>query len=507
MSYNSVLYLLLFLPCTLLFYQMTPQKWRWVTLLTASYLLFWSFSGKLLIYLIGMTLLTYTAGIALHKVSGKLRKTVMLICVILLVAGLAYLKYYNFFVSNFNLISEETGSIVRLQLHKLVAPIGISFYTLQAIGYIIDVYWKNITVERHFGRLALFLGFFPQLMEGPIARYSDVAEELQRNEDIKGENVAYGAVRIFWGLFKKMVIADRLAIPVNAIFDSYQDYSGVVIALAAIGYTIQLYMEFSGCMDIVIGSGRMFGVRLPENFRQPFASKNASEFWRRWHITLGVWFKTYIFFPASTSHVVKKWSKYSRKKYGKYVSNIGTLAMTLFPVWLCNGIWHGAAWNYIFYGMYYFVLILAGEAVAPIKKQVVNRLNIDESRRYWQTLQIGKTWLIIFTGELFFRANGLSAGFSMISSMITGFTISGLSEDLGAIPFVDAADILIVIIGCIIVAIVGSIREKRGAVVASIDNLKLPVRWCIYYALIFSVVIFGAYGAGYQKIDLIYAGF
>ena len=175
-------------------------------------------------------------------------------------------------------------------------PIGISFYTLQAIGYMTDVYWGTIQAETEIWRTALFLGFFPQIMEGPIARYSDVADTLYTGKPLEYRNVVDGYVRIFWGLFKKMVIADRMALMVNQVFDHYADYHGAVILAAAIGYVIQLYMEFSGCMDIIIGSGKLFGICLPENFRQPFCAKNPSEFWRRWHITLGAWFKAYIFF-------------------------------------------------------------------------------------------------------------------------------------------------------------------------------------------------------------------
>ena len=230
---------------------------------------------------------------------------------------------------------------------KLLMPIGISFYTLQAIGYMTDVYWGTIQAETEIWRTALFLGFFPQIMEGPIARYSDVADTLYTGKPLEYRNVVDGYVRIFWGLFKKMVIADRMALMVNQVFDHYADYHGAVILAAAIGYVIQLYMEFSGCMDIIIGSGKLFGICLPENFRQPFCAKNPSEFWRRWHITLGAWFKAYIFYPVSVSGLVKKWNQYGRKHCGKHITRLVTSAIALFPVWVANGVWHGAQWNYI----------------------------------------------------------------------------------------------------------------------------------------------------------------
>ena len=235
-------------------------------------------------------------------------------------------------------------------MKTLLLPIGISFYTLQAIGYMADVYWEKIPAQRHLGKLALFLGFFPQIMEGPISMYEQTGEDLWKGEDLRGENLSAGWSRILWGLFKKMIVADRLYVLVKAVFEHYQDYSGSIVVFAAIAYTLQLYMEFSGCMDIVIGSGRLFGVRLPENFCRPFASKNAAEFWRRWHITLGAWLKTYVFYPVSVSRMVKKWNRFGKKHLGKYLTRLGATAMCLFPVWLCNGLWHGPSWHYIFYG-------------------------------------------------------------------------------------------------------------------------------------------------------------
>ena len=243
---------------------------------------------------------------------------------------------------------------------------------------------------------------------------------------VKASNLSDGCVRIFWGLFKKMIIADRLYVPVQVIFESYTDYSGVSVAVAAIAYTVQLYMEFSGCMDIVIGSAKLFGITLPENFKQPFASKNAAEFWRRWHITLGVWFKTYVFYPVSLSSVVKKWNRFGRKHLNKYITKIGVSALALFPVWFFNGLWHGRRWSYIFYGMYYFIILLGSIIVEPLRNKVLKACHINENVFWFKSLRIIKTWIIIFTGELFFRANGLRAGIHMFLSIFKNFEIRDL---------------------------------------------------------------------------------
>ena len=388
MSYHNPVYLFLFLPAVLLAYQLTPRKRRWILLLFAGYFFFWTISGKLVLYLIGTTFFTHYIGLWLDllktscKEKGekekklekgrekavrtqyrKKERLVLALGVCTLLGALACLKYYNFFAQNANLILEHAGQRGIFQVKTLLLPVGISFYTLQAISYMADVYWEKIRPQRHLGKLALFLGFFPQIMEGPISMYGQTGEALWKGEDLRGENLSAGCARILWGLFKKMIIADRLYVLVTAVFEHYQDYNGSIVAFAAIAYTLQLYMEFSGCMDIVIGSGRLFGVTLPENFCRPFASENAAQFWRRWHITLGTWLKTYVFYPLSVSRMVKKWNRFGKKHLGKYFTRLGATALCLFPVWLCNGLWHGASWNYIFYGMYYFVILLAGSAL------------------------------------------------------------------------------------------------------------------------------------------------
>ena len=528
MGYHSIIYIFLFLPVCLFVYQLAPEKWRGRVLLGFSWIFFYLLSGKLLVYLLGTTLLTHCIGIWLtliqmqeaKAVEGLERKQkkavkveyqkkgrrVLVLGILILLGILGYLKYFDFFTVN---LSHLFGHPVLegWRPEKLLMPIGISFYTLQAIGYMTDVYWGTIQAETEIWRTALFLGFFPQIMEGPIARYSDVADTLYTGKPLEYRNVVDGYVRIFWGLFKKMVIADRMALMVNQVFDHYADYHGAVILAAAIGYVIQLYMEFSGCMDIIIGSGKLFGICLPENFRQPFCAKNPSEFWRRWHITLGAWFKAYIFYPVSVSGLVKKWNQYGRKHCGKHITRLVTSAIALFPVWVANGVWHGAQWNYIFYGMYYFVLIMLGIAVEPVRDRILEACHIDPETKIWRMIQIAKTWVIIVVGELFFRANGLKAGWYMFSSMIKHFDVGQLTDGTLYTLGLERADYLAVIVGCLIVGVIGSMKERGISVQKKMGELAVPVRWGLYYALVIGILIFAAYGDGYQIQDLIYAGF
>ena len=529
MAYHTIVYLFLFLPAVLLAYQAVPRKRRWVVLLAAGYIFFWSFSKKLVLFLMGTTLLVHYGGIwmeylkfqcqrEIQKIPKENRKAVkdkyrqkergvLLGAVLVLLAVLGYLKYYNFFAQNVNWLAGYLGKEPILGMKTLILPIGISFYTLQAIGYLADVYWEKIPAEKHLGKLGLFLAFFPQIMEGPISMYGQTADALWEGKPLRGENLSAGCVRILWGLFKKMAVADRLNVLVQAVFAHYEGYSGVVTAAAAVAYTIQLYMEFSGCMDIVIGSGRLFGVNLPENFCQPFAAKNASEFWRRWHITLGVWLKTYVFYPVSVSRPVKKWNKFAKKHLGKYAAKMGVTILALFPVWLCNGLWHGPKWNYIFYGMYYFVILVLEAAAEPLRDKVIQILHIREEALWWKIPRILKTWVIIFVGELFFRAEGLRGGVKMFFSIFRDFHLERLWDGTFLNFGLDRGDYAVVAAGCLAAAVVGMCRERKLLNEGMFKQLWTPVRWAVYYVLIFAVVIFGAYGIGYQQVDLIYAGF
>lgn len=508
MAYQSMVYGFAFLPLCLAAYQIAPQEWRRRVLLGFSYLFFWLLSGKLIVYLLGTTVFVHCMGIWLDSIRSEKKKArrVLTFGILVLLGVLAYLKYYNFFVEN---VTGIFGNALPFTLaeKKILMPVGISFYTLQAIGYMADVYWGKIRAEEKLEKTALFLAFFPQIMEGPICRYSDTCDALYSGRPLEAENLTNGYIRIFWGLFKKKVIADRLAIGVDAIFGNYTSYSGFMVAFAAVAYTVQLYMEFSGCMDIIIGSGQLFGVTLPENFRQPFCAQSAAEFWRRWHITLGTWFKTYIFYPVSMSAPVKRWNQYGRKHFGKYVTMLGTSAMALFPVWLCNGLWHGARWSYIFYGMYYFTLILAGIAVEPVRDRILQVFHISERSVGLKFMRIAKTWLIIFTGELFFRADGLRAGIYMFRSMFRNFDLGNLTDGSLLELGMTKADLIAVVAGCVAVAVVGFIKERGTNVRISLDRKPVFMRWSFYYVLILAVIVIAAYGDGYQAVDMIYAGF
>ena len=521
MSYTSAIYLAIFLPVTLIAYQLTPQKHRGKVLIGASAVFFWSLSKWLIVYLAGAILVTHYTAIGIEKAREaafdatpdeiKLRqeksKKILSLGIFLVLGTLVVLKYTNFNLMNITHLLRAFGSSVVYKPHKILIPIGISFYTLESIGYLLDVHWGKVKAIQSLEKTTLFLGFFPKLMEGPICQYSDLEGTLFKNEPLQFENLKRGMLRIFWGMFKKIVIADRLAIIVNSIYANFAGYHGGMILVAAVGYTLQLYMEFSGVMDIVIGTAELFGIKMPENFRQPFFAKNATEFWQRWHISLGKWLKSYVFYPVSVSKTVKKWNQFGRKKIGKFWTRVGTSALALFPVWLINGFWHGPFWNYIFYGMYYFTLLLIEVSIEPTWKKWMKKIHVDMKAGWYRAGQSIKLLCIVFTGEMFFRAPGLRAGFTMFKNLFKDFSLTPIFDGTLEHYGLERMDLYVAFWGIVIVFIFDLLKEKNKLNYEEFNKLALPVRWSAYYALILAVIILGAYGEGYQAIDLIYAGF
>ncbi len=386
-------------------------------------------------------------------------------------------------------------------------PIGISFYTLQAISYLLDVYRGTIPPDRNLGRLALYMSFFPALMEGPICRYSDTASQLMEGRPVTWRNLTFGMQRILWGLTKKMVVADRLNPLIQEVFSNYQDHTGAAIFLAMVCYTCQLYMEFSGTMDVVIGSAEIFGVTLPENFRQPFFSHTISEFWTRWHITLGTWFRDYVFYPVSLSGPMKKLTSNARKRLGNHFGPLLASSVALFCVWFSNGLWHGAGWNYIFFGLYHFSLILCGSLFEPVSRGIAGTLHIDRQGKPWRAWQLVRTVILVNIGELFFRADSLTIGMGMFRRMATHFSLTPFVDGRLLSLGVDGKDFVIVAVTMALALGVSLLHERGISIRAWVADRRTPVRWACYYALILFLIIFGAYGSAYSPVDPIYAGF
>lgn len=528
-SYFAVIFLVAFLPICIIVYSIIPQKTKKYFLLFASMVFFWLVSGQLIVYLILTIMSVHYFGIWLDRIQGKrnaavkaapkeerkaLKKVflhqsrlVLLFAAVIHIGVLLVIKYSPFFTTNVNNLFALLNVPLQLDIPSYIMPIGISFFTLQAISYLFDVYRGLIKADDNIFRLALFMSFFPQIVEGPICRYGQTADQLWNVKQIEFENLKLGAQRILFGLMKKLVIADRLNPLIKEVFSNYSNYQGGIIAIAAVCYTIQLYMDFSGTMDAVMGIAQIFGVTMPENFQRPFFSKSISEFWQRWHITLGTWFKDYIFYPVTMSKPMKNLTSSARKKLGNHFGPLLAGSVALFCVWFCNGLWHGSAWNYIFFGMYHFALILAGNIISPAVTATNKKLHINADCFAYRTMQMVRTTILVIIGELFFRAEGLKDGLAMFGKMVTDFSFSTLDSTLMDKLKIDVQDIIIVAVALVIIFVISVLNEKGINIRLSLKKKNIIIRWGLLYALIMFIVIFGAYGKGYVPVDPIYANF
>lgn len=529
MTYTAPVFLLAFLPAVMILYHFVHQKYRWIVLLIASYAFYFIVSGKLLVFLLISTLSIHYTGLWLESLQNErdcilaaAEKTekkaikhsyqtrmrwVVTIASLFNIALLLVIKYSAFFATNFNTLMELINVNITVKVPSFALPMGISFYTLQTVAYVTDVYRGKIKADRNIFRLALFMGFFPEIMEGPICRYSDTALQLWAGDDIKYRNLIDGFERILYGLIKEFVIADRLNAFIKEVFANYSKYDGGVIVLAVLSYTCQLYMDFSGTMDIVIGAAQIFGVKLPENFKQPFFSKSITEFWKRWHITLGTWFQDYIFYPLSLSKPLKKLTSKARKHLGNHYGPLTSGAIALFCVWSCNGLWHGSGWTFLFYGMYHFVMILGGNLIEPPGRWLTKKLHIDRAKMPYKIFQMLRSFVLINIGEMFFRAPDLTTGFGMFKKMFTEFTFASFRNGSVLKLGMDKYDFIIAGITIALIFVVSVFKEKGVDLREKIAGKKMWIRWLIYYAMIFFIIIYGAYGPGYTAVDPMYAGF
>lgn len=526
--YYSQLSFLAFLVVSGVLYFAVPKKIKWCVLLLASMAFYIINSRMLTFFILISSVIIYLSGIGIEKINKKFsaakeglerteikvlknkfrsrKRVVLTVCVVLNLGFLLVIKYSPFFVSTFNFISSAFGANP-FNLPKFVMPLGISYYTLTGISYMADTYSGVSKAERNPFKVLLYLVYFPHIVEGPFSKYSDISKTLYSGASFDYTRFLSGLMRILYGLVKKLVIADRLALVVNPVFENYASCSGLQIFIAVIFYTFQIYAEFSGCMDIVCGVSEIFGVELAENFNQPFFSKSIDEFWRRWHITLGVWLKTYVFYPVAFSSKMKKLNANARKKIGPYYGTLIATSIALFCVWFSNGFWHGASWKYVLYGLYYFLLMMIGKIVQPLADKIYTKLKINKESNAYGIFAVLRTDIIVLFGMLLFRAPTLSQAGNMFSSIFTKFFNATGSQGLLSYPNFSYKDLIVVAVGFVLMLGVGLAKEKGINIREKILSKNCVLHMVVILALVFMLVIFAVYGAGTGKSPFIYGQF
>jgi len=521
MSFVSMGFLLFILIGGIVYYVL-PKKVQWIWLLFLSYFYYATYGIKPMAFIICTTISTYFGGRLLEKYSNecankilenkanlssddkkkikadtKGNKRKVLIVMLLFNFGiLAVLKYFNFGFDNINGIMHRLlGLQYTITGIDFILPIGISFYTFQSMGYIIDIYQGKYEADKNLFKFALFVSFFPQIIQGPIGRHNRLAHQFYEKHYFNLIKIQQGLQLICWGLFKKLVIADRAGIVANQVFNHYENYSGAVIIVGVLAYCIQIYGDFAGGMDVVMGTAELFDIKIDANFRQPFFSHSISEFWRRWHITLGTWMKDYIFYPFSLSKRMTKFGRFSKKKFGATIGRVLPICVADLLIFFIVGLWHGASWKFIIYGLYNGFIIAFSSLLQPVYFKIFKVTRINSKTRVWRLFQIFRTFLLVNIGLYFERGASLRDAVYMMISSVRGFSFSTFTDGslltLGLIP----VQIIILITACVIWFIVSVLKEKNIDVREAIGRTMLPIRWAIYIALIISIPLFGTVSA------------
>ncbi len=472
MLFNSLEYIL-FLPLVLMVFFITPHRYRWVVLFIASYYFYMSWNPKYLGLIVFSTLVDYIAGRKIaSSTSAVTRKLLLTLSLSVNLGLLFFYKYFNFVSLEASTIAEHFGAGVNTYMHQFILPVGISFYTFQTMSYTIDVYNGKIKPEKHFGIFAVFVSFFPQLVAGPIERAGHLIHQIREKKQIHFRNFQFGFIRILWGLFKKVVIADRLSNMVNIVYNSPNDYGGFQLVIATLFFAFQIYCDFSGYSDIAIGSARMFGVRLMENFRNPYFSQSIGEFWHRWHISLSTWFRDYVYIPLGGSRVIK-WRWY----------------YNLFITFVISGFWHGANWTFLIWGAIHGGIL--------VMESIINRPSTSIAVKNIKFIAVIKTiWIfaIVCLAWIFFRANSVEDAFLIISKLFDfsqplASLVRGQVLYLGEPLWRFAGSFLLILL---LLGLEFLINQKKISEIHIIRK-KAITRWSIYTLFIMVILILGVF--------------
>ena len=476
----------------MLLYYLLPVKVRFIAPLFANaYFLYKCDSPLKLCVWFFTALLTYGAAIFIHNAKSEGSKR-----------GAAYVSVAT--VAALMILLRNGGLLQNLN----AAPTGISYYSLFYISYILECYYGTHEPEKNPFKFFTFAGCFLMLTSGPVLKASD-SDGITSPHKFEFRNIIFGLERILWGFMKKLIIADRISVLVDTVYNVPYAHNGLYIWIATAAFAIQLYTDFSGCIDIVLGGARLFGITLPENFNYPFISETLSEFWRRWHITLGGFLRDYILYPILKSKPFQALGKFSKKHFGKKIGKKIPVWIGLMISWTLVGYWHGGYFNYTFgVGIWFGFIIVMGEILEPFFKKLTALLRINTEAFSWKLFRIVRTWFFFGTGMLFFRAHGFRNALLMIKLSVASFNpwifFDGSMYELG----LDVTDwhILAVFLG--IVAITGLISfYKKQTISELLSHQNLLFQWALIILLIYSIVIYGCYGVGFDSQSFIYQGF
>jgi alginate O-acetyltransferase complex protein AlgI len=472
MLFNSIEFTIFF-PIVTLIYFLLPHKFRWFHLLAASCVFYMFFIPVYLLILVFTIVIDYIAGILIEDAEGKKRKAFLLISLVANIGVLAVFKYYNFFNENLIEVSKLLHIEYALPFLTIALPVGLSFHTFQAMSYTIEVYRGNQKAERHFGIYALYVMFYPQLVAGPIERPQNLLHQFYEYHPFDTRRVTSGLQLMLWGFFKKIVIADRLAVFVDSVYDNPLLWDGTTLLIGTVFFAFQIYCDFSGYSDIAIGAAEVMGFKLMTNFNRPYHSKSISEFWSRWHISLSTWFKDYLYIPLG--------------------GNRGSRSLwyfNLFFTFLISGVWHGANWTFVIWGALNGFYLLTSIWTADLRRGFVEKIGLSKYPNLHGAIKIFITFALTCYAWIFFRANSIADAVyitrAIASSIIHPF------RGIGELP----ASFGQIILCFAVIAVLELIHytQRKQDVRERLSAKPFWVRWAVYYVFVLAIFLLGEFG-------------
>ena len=488
MLFNSFEFLLFF-PIVTVIYFLLPHKLRWFHLLVASCVFYMAFIPIYILILFLTIIVDYIAGILIENAAGSRRKWFLVMSIVANVGVLSFFKYYNFFATNIDHLFSWSHMGLQVPLLNIILPIGLSFHTFQAMSYTIEVYRGNQKAERHLGIYALYVMFYPQLVAGPIERPQNLLHQFRDHHRVEYDNVAAGLRLMLWGMIKKVVIADRLFLVTDPIFNHPYNYSGTALAIGVIFFTFQIFCDFSGYSDIAIGAARVMGFHLMTNFNKPYHSRNISEFWKRWHISLSTWFKDYLYISLGGNRV-----------------SVPRLYFNLFFVFLVSGFWHGANWTFIIWGALHGFYLMFALFTKDNRNKISKQIGLSKVHWLNNFIDVAFTFSLVTFAWIFFRANNLKDAFYIVKKLadIPGEFIKVLStKKIAFLNLPGLFNLIVPCIGLIIFLELAHIIHQKYRLGETFSKRPALFRWTLYYSGLAALIYLGVY----EKHQFIYFQF
>ena len=490
MLFNSSAFLVFF-PIVVLLYFVIPFRFRNYWLLLASIVFYACWNVKYLVLLFFSIAATYLSALILPGVKeNKLRKGILIACLLLNLSILFFFKYFNFASSQVVRFGDLFGIVIPNLTHGFLLPVGISFYTFQALSYSIDVYKGRISPEKNILKYALFVSFFPQLVAGPIERSEHLLPQFDELHYFDTTRVKHGLELMLWGFFEKLVIADRVAIFVNQVYNHYEGYAFWEIFFASIGFAIQIYCDFGGYSHIAIGAAQVLGFELCDNFKQPYFALSIKDFWRRWHISLSSWFRDYLYIPMGGN----------REGKVRYYLNI-------IITFVVSGLWHGASWNYVIWGGIHGIYQVLGNILAPVKDRILTALKVNRTSDTFRLTEIAITFLLTVFAWIFFRASSGYEAIMIIKQMFSSYNPWVLFDMSLYECGLSRRNVMILVASVLLLLGVDILHEKGIRLRMWIDRQNQIARLTMYYVALMIVLFFGVYGPSFDAGKFIYFTF